>query len=187
MASRLCECRQPDMVDQLIRNVGPSKAMPAIQELFATNSSAIEAMPASTLCQYLHYDLQRRKVAKVDEGSAVHTIVTRVRAAFANASVQDDCVSAVQFLLDKRTAFNVRERLGAKLVLTVLFTDPNETMDLDQTVEGVWMRGLQTSPFYSRIAMTGSGGRRGSPLQQFYTSDLKITASNHYEPTSKHM
>ncbi|XGW03697.1 hypothetical protein V3C99_015122 [Haemonchus contortus] len=152
MASRLCECRQPDMVDQLIRNVGPSKAMPAIQELFATNSSAIEAMPASTLCQYLHYDLQRRKVAKVDESSALHMIVGRVRSAFADASVQDDCVNAVLFLLDKRTAFNVRERLGAKLVLTILFTDPNESMDLDQVTEGVWMRGLQNSAFYSRIA-----------------------------------
>ncbi|KAL6728885.1 hypothetical protein Aduo_010618 [Ancylostoma duodenale] len=74
MASRLCECRQPDMVDQLIKNVGPSKAMPAIQELFATNSSAIEAMPASTLCQFLQYDLQRRKVTKTEEGSAVHTV-----------------------------------------------------------------------------------------------------------------
>ncbi|KAK5971204.1 hypothetical protein GCK32_002459 [Trichostrongylus colubriformis] len=152
MASRLCECRQPDMVDQLIRNVGPSKAMPAIQELFATNSTAIEAMPASTLCQYLHYDLQRRKVAKIDEGSAVNMIVARVRAAFADASVQDDCVSAVLFLLDKRIAFNVRERLGAKLVLTVLFTDPAEMTDSDQAVEGVWMRGLQSSPFYPKIA-----------------------------------
>ncbi|ETN86346.1 hypothetical protein NECAME_16386, partial [Necator americanus] len=106
MASRLCECRQPDMVDQLIRNVGPSKAMPAIQELFATNSSAIEAMPASTLCQFLQYDLQRRKATKTDEGSAVHTIVGRIKAAFADESVQDDCVSAVLFLLDRRTAFN---------------------------------------------------------------------------------
>ncbi|VDN28338.1 unnamed protein product [Cylicostephanus goldi] len=77
MASRLCECRQPDMVDQLIKNVGPSKAMPAIQELFAANSSAIEAMPASTLCQFLQYDLQRRKQAKTEEGSAVHTVGDR--------------------------------------------------------------------------------------------------------------
>ncbi|VDL70507.1 unnamed protein product [Nippostrongylus brasiliensis] len=152
MASRLCECRQPDMVDQLIRNVGPSKAMPAIQELFATNSSAIDAMPASTLCQYLHYDLQRRKMAKIDDGGAVNMIVARVRAAFADTNVQEDSVSAVLFLLDKRTAFNVRERVGAKLVLSVLFSDDDEVMEIDQTGEGVWMRGLQKTSFYSKIA-----------------------------------
>ncbi|WKX99162.1 hypothetical protein Q1695_014218 [Nippostrongylus brasiliensis] len=152
MASRLCECRQPDMVDQLIRNVGPSKAMPAIQELFATNSSAIDAMPASTLCQYLHYDLQRRKMAKIDDGGAVNMIVARVRAAFADTNVQEDSVSAVLFLLDKRTAFNVRERVGAKLVLSVLFSDDDEVMEVDQTGEGVWMRGLQKTSFYSKIA-----------------------------------
>ncbi|VDO18506.1 unnamed protein product [Heligmosomoides polygyrus] len=151
MASRLCECRQPDMVDQLIKNVGPSRAMPAIQELFATNSSAIEAMPASTLCQYLHYDLQRRKAAKIEEGSAIH-IVSRVRSAFGDSSVQDDCVNAVLFLLEKRTAFNGRERLGAKLVLTILFADAGEEMALDQSQEGAWMRGLQNAPFYPKIA-----------------------------------
>ncbi|KHJ96926.1 hypothetical protein OESDEN_03108 [Oesophagostomum dentatum] len=152
MASRLCECRQPDMVDQLIKNVGPSKAMPAIQELFATNSSAIEAMPASTLCQFLQYDLQRRRIGKTEEGSAVHTIVSRVKAAFADDSVQDDCVSAVLFLLDRRTAFNIRERLGAKLVLTILFADQGEAMELDQGVEGVWMEGLMKAPFYPKVA-----------------------------------
>ncbi|KAK6051732.1 hypothetical protein COOONC_10763, partial [Cooperia oncophora] len=191
MASRLCECRQPDMVDQLIRNVGPSKAMPAIQELFATNSSAIEAMPASTLCQYLHYDLQRRKLAKVDEGSAVHmelfaTNSSAIEAMPAStlcqylhydlqrrklakvdegsavhmflesellspdASVQDDCVSAVLFLLDKRTAFNVRRTPWCQTGPD--YFDPFEMMDLDQAGEGVWMRGLQNSPFYPRIA-----------------------------------
>uniref|UniRef100_A0A158PCF9 ANK_REP_REGION domain-containing protein n=1 Tax=Angiostrongylus cantonensis TaxID=6313 RepID=A0A158PCF9_ANGCA len=170
MASRLCECRQPDMVDQLIRNVGPSKAMPAIQELFATNASAIEAMPVSTLCQFLQYDLQRRKVAKTDDTNVVHTIVARVRAAFANDAVQDDCINAVLFLLDRRTAFSVRERLGAKLVLTILFTvlllvedfpytakamvfqNPDEVMDTNQGIEGVWMEGLRQTSFYPKIA-----------------------------------
>ncbi|KJH44918.1 hypothetical protein DICVIV_09036 [Dictyocaulus viviparus] len=160
MASRLCECRQPDMVDQLIRNVGPSKAMPAIQktahyllkELFATNASAIEAMPVSTLCQFLQYDLQHRKSSNDVESNAVHTIVARVRAAFADDAVQDDCVSAVLFLLDRRTAFNVRERLGAKLVLTNLFVNTDELMVLNQGTEGVWMEGLRHAPFYRKIA-----------------------------------
>ncbi|VDM62248.1 unnamed protein product [Angiostrongylus costaricensis] len=152
MASRLCECRQPDMVDQLVRNVGPSKAMPAIQELFTMNASAIEAMPVSTLCQFLQYDLQRRKVAKTDDANVVHTIVSRVRAAFANDAVQDDCINAVLFLLDRRTAFSVRERLGAKLVLTNLFTNPDEVMDSNQGAEGVWMEGLRQTSFYPKIA-----------------------------------
>ncbi|KAJ1355860.1 hypothetical protein KIN20_013422 [Parelaphostrongylus tenuis] len=152
MASRLCECRQPDMVDQLIRNVGPSKAMPAIQELFATNASAIEAMPVSTLCQFLHYDLQRRKVVRTDDGNAVQTIVSRVRAAFANYAVQDDCINAVLFLLDRRTAFSIRERLGAKLVLTNLFANPDEVMETNQGAEGVWMDGLRQTSFYPKIA-----------------------------------
>ncbi|KAL6728883.1 hypothetical protein Aduo_010616 [Ancylostoma duodenale] len=79
-------------------------------------------------------------------------IVSRVKAAFADESVQDDCVSAVLFLLDRRTAFNLRERLGAKLVLTILFGNQEETAQLDQGVEGVWMEGLRKAPFFPKVA-----------------------------------
>ncbi|CAI4224923.1 unnamed protein product [Auanema sp. JU1783] len=124
LAATLCECREPDLLSNLIKMSGATKAMSAIQDLLVSNAKAINHLPPVILSQFFIYHLSLDKRMKKLDSSIEALIISQLRMAIK----QDTEGKCLQFLVNGLASEHSATRTAASAALSLLTDAENETL-----------------------------------------------------------
>ncbi|VDN00703.1 unnamed protein product [Thelazia callipaeda] len=120
----LSECRDPDLLADIVRSQGSSKALPPIINLVESNSNAVAHLPLECICElFMHYISSASASNSVAAGmiEKLSALRNRLRsAAVGSSATRASVFETLEYLAAHLAAHSASERCAAAHSLTLL-------------------------------------------------------------------
>ncbi|MCP9257766.1 hypothetical protein DINM_001020 [Dirofilaria immitis] len=151
----LSECRDPDLLADIVRSQASSKALPSIINLVESNSNAITHLPLECICElFLHYIASSSSSysSTIPNTERLNAMRQRLRNAITNPSATKASVlETLEYLAAHLAAHSVSERCAAAHSLVLLLDHETNTQILPVTANAAPAGSLHKIAYFSEL------------------------------------
>uniref|UniRef100_A0A0R3QZA1 Nucleolar pre-ribosomal-associated protein 1 n=1 Tax=Brugia timori TaxID=42155 RepID=A0A0R3QZA1_9BILA len=129
----LSECRDPDLLADIVRSQGSSKALPSIINLVESNSNAIAHLPLECICElFLHYIASSSCCGNITPSSEkLNAMRQRLRNAITSpTATRASVLETLEYLAVHLAAHSVSERCAAAHSMALLLDHDTKVLPI---------------------------------------------------------
>ncbi|VBB28151.1 unnamed protein product [Acanthocheilonema viteae] len=150
----LSECRNPDLLADIVRSQGSLKALPSIINLVESNSNAIAHLPLECICElFLHYVASSSCYDSMTPSTErLNAMRQRLRNAIISpTATKASVLETLDYLAVHLAAHSISERCAAAHSLALLLDHEVDTQVLPMTVNAAPAGSLHKVAYFSEL------------------------------------